>query len=95
MLLLSGLALGIFHSQLGIVGEATKLISMANPNGILAMFLPCLIFESAFKTEWHVFKKLAGQSLILGILSSVVCAASIMLLIKFLLKGGGVLFTIP
>jgi NhaP-type Na+/H+ or K+/H+ antiporter len=70
------------HLKLGVLGESIKLISSASPTGILAIFLPVLIFESSFRTEWHIFKKLAGQSLILGILSSLVSAAFIMLLVK-------------
>lgn len=60
-------------------------MSQVDPNGILAIFLPCLIFESAFKTEWHTFKKLAAQSLILGVLSSLVCASLIMLILKLVI----------
>lgn len=74
--------LGVYHTHLGIIGQATHLITKVDPNGILAIFLPCLIFESAFKTEWHTFKKLAGQSLILGVLSSLVCASLIMIILK-------------
>lgn len=50
LLLLSGIILGVYHSNLGIIGQATYLISQVDPSGILAIFLPILIFESAFKT---------------------------------------------
>ena len=82
---MSGIVLGIYHTNLGIIGQATHLISKVDPNAILAIFLPCLIFESAFKTEWHIFKKLAGQSLIIGVLSSLVGASLIMIIIKLLI----------
>lgn len=72
-------------ADLGIVGQSIELISKANPSGILAIFLPILIFESAFKAEWHVFKKLASQSLIIGILSSVCSATLIMLFLKLVI----------
>jgi NhaP-type Na+/H+ or K+/H+ antiporter len=68
--------------HLGLIGQATHLMSQVDPSGILALFLPCLIFESAFKTEWHTFKKMAGQSLIMGVLSSLVGASLIMLILK-------------
>lgn len=80
----------MYHSQLGMLGESIELISTASPTGILAIFLPVLIFESAFKTEWHIFKKLAAQSLILGILSSIVSAGLIMLLVKLYLDSENV-----
>jgi NhaP-type Na+/H+ or K+/H+ antiporter len=85
MLLISGIFLGIHYEGLGLLGDSIKLISEASPSSILAIFLPVLIFESSFKTEWHIFKKLAGQSLILGILSTLVSATSIMLLVKLFL----------
>lgn len=42
--------LGNYYQHLGLIGQATKLISELNPNGLLAIFLPTLIFESAFKS---------------------------------------------
>ena len=47
---MSGIALGGFHRQLGFVGQSVYLISELNPNGILALFLPTLIFESAYQS---------------------------------------------
>jgi NhaP-type Na+/H+ or K+/H+ antiporter len=85
MLLFSGLALGVYYHHLGVIGRSIELVSKFSPNGVLAIFLPTLIFESAFKTEWHIFKKLATQSLIIGILSSIVGAALIMLAMKLLI----------
>lgn len=75
---------------MGIIGQATHLMSQVNPNAILAIFLPCLIFESAYKTEWHTFKKLAAQSLIMGILSSIVGASLIMVIIKLFIDQNNV-----
>ena len=91
LLLISGIILGIYYKKLGTVGDSIDLISTASPSGILAIFLPVLIFESVFRTEWHIFKKLAGQSLILGILSTLVSASLIMLLVKFYLDSENVL----
>ena len=68
-------------------------MSKVDPNAILSIFLPCLIFESGFKTEWHIFKKLAGQSLIIGVLSSLVGASLIMLIIKLLINSDVFLLT--
>lgn len=72
----------MYSHHLGIIGQATHLISQVHPSAILALFLPCLIFESGFKTEWHTFKKLASQSLVIGVLSSLVGASLIMIIIK-------------
>jgi NhaP-type Na+/H+ or K+/H+ antiporter len=85
LLLISGIVMGLYYHHLSILGEAILLISQAEPHGILAIFLPILIFEGAFKTEWHVFKKFIGQSLIIGVLSSVVGPFLIMLAIKLII----------
>ena len=84
-MLISGILLGMNYEHLGLVGLSIELISKASPEGILAIFLPILIYESAFKTEWHVFKKLAGQSLIMGILSSITSATLIMFFVKLVI----------
>jgi NhaP-type Na+/H+ or K+/H+ antiporter len=31
-----------------------------DPHVMLALFMPALIFESAFKTDWHIFKHSVG-----------------------------------
>lgn len=66
---------------------AAKLVSELNPNGFLAIFLPPLLFESAFKTEWHLFKKQFEQTLILGIpcvlLASLLIMASVKLILNY------------
>jgi NhaP-type Na+/H+ or K+/H+ antiporter len=85
--------LGINFEHLGIIGQATQLISGINPNAILAIFLPCLIFESAFKTEWHTFKKMVGQSLIMGVFSSMVSACLIMVIMKVFIDQNNVVFS--
>jgi len=85
MLLLSGIFLGLYDDNFGILGNSIKLISVTSPSSILAIFLPVLIFDSSFKTEWHIFKKLAGQSLIMGILSTLVSATLVMFMVKLYL----------
>lgn len=90
ILLISGIVLGVTYDSWGLLGEATHLVSKAQPRGILAIFLPCLIFQSAFKTEWHVFKKLASQSLILGVLGSLMNACLVMIFVKTFLDPYGV-----
>jgi len=82
LLLLVGLLAGMFLDELQIFGEATKLALKIEPHGILMIFIPTLIFESAFNADWYIFKKviinmlvLAGPGVIFG-----------MLLLGFILK---------
>ncbi len=81
---MTGIFLGSQHHHLGFVGEATKLISELNPNGILAIFLPTLIFESAFKSEWYMLKKQFGQTIILGVPCVILASFLIMTAIKLI-----------
>jgi NhaP-type Na+/H+ or K+/H+ antiporter len=84
LLIIVGLLLGYYNDHLSFVGQSAKLISEMNPNGIIAIFLPALIFESAFKTEWHMFKKQSGQTLILGIPCAIIGSLIIMFSLKFI-----------
>lgn len=73
------------------MGKSAVLISQLNPNGIIAIFLPALIFESAFRTEWHLFKKTSGQTLILGIPCTILGAIFIMICLKLVAESYGVI----
>ena len=57
MLLGVGILFGVFAEDMGLVGKATLLMVEINPHGFLIIFIPTLIFESAFNADWHVFKK--------------------------------------
>ncbi len=73
MLLVLGMVLGYIRDHLGVIGESTSIIEQLNPHMILMIFIPVLIFESAFNCEWHVFRKsllnivlLAGPGVLWG-----------------------------
>ena len=51
-----GLFLGIYSENLGRIGVAIKVWSQFDPHLLLLIFLPALIFESAFNSDWHIFK---------------------------------------
>lgn len=46
--------------------DAETAWSEIDPHLLLFVFLPALIFESAFNSDWHIFKKLFGQVLIMA-----------------------------
>jgi NhaP-type Na+/H+ or K+/H+ antiporter len=56
MITIFGLVIGIYSKHLGRLGEAIKAWSRIDPHLLLLVFLPALIFESAFKSDWHIFK---------------------------------------
>lgn len=82
LLFLIGVALGYYKDEIGILGDAAEQVSNINPHGILMIFLPPLIFESGFNSDWHIFRKQSKQIFILAFPSVVVCAALIMLSLK-------------
>ena len=51
-----GLILGVYHDKLGILGKGMQKWSEVGPHDLLLIFLPALIFESAFNTDWHIIK---------------------------------------
>jgi NhaP-type Na+/H+ or K+/H+ antiporter len=84
-LFLIGLLVGFFKDSLGMLGEAAEQVSNINPHGILMIFLPPLIFESGFNSDWHIFRKQSKQIFILAFPSVVVSACLIMLSLKLLI----------
>ena len=66
ILLILGILLGYFHSDLGKVGEALLYVSSIDGHALLLIFIPLLIFESAFTSHTHTFIKSIWQILILA-----------------------------
>lgn len=56
MITILGLVFGIYYPSLGRLGKAIEIWSSMDPHLILLIFLPALIFESAFNSDWHIFK---------------------------------------
>ena len=81
-LFLISISLGYFSPYLGIIGESIKEISSIDPRGILLIFLPPLIFESSFNSDWYIFRKQSVQIFILAFPSVLISALFIMLAIK-------------
>lgn len=55
-----GVVLGVcsvkFATSWGRIGKAIVAYSNFDPHLLLLVFLPPLIFESAFNSDWHIFK---------------------------------------
>ena len=82
LLLIFGILMGILDKE-GLAGDGTMHASIniwvhVDPHVLLFCFLPVLIFESAFSTDYHIFSREASQVLTLAIpgviLSSVMTA---------------------
>ncbi|KAL5554424.1 hypothetical protein UlMin_041825 [Ulmus minor] len=79
-LLVLGIALGSIeygtHHRLGKLGDGIRLWANIDPDLLLAVFLPALLFESSFSMEVHQIKRCIAQMIILagpGVLISTFC----------------------
>jgi NhaP-type Na+/H+ or K+/H+ antiporter len=92
MITVLGLLMGIYAKSLGRLGVAIDTWSSMSPHLILLLFLPALIFESAFNSDWHIFKVEMAQVLILAgpmLLGATLLAA---LMMKYILGYEGEAF---
>jgi NhaP-type Na+/H+ or K+/H+ antiporter len=67
MILIAGLIWGLIVEYLGLLGEAGEHWSDINPHTILIIFIPALIYESAFGTDFHMFRRELPSILLLAI----------------------------
>ncbi|QCD83706.1 solute carrier family 9 [Vigna unguiculata] len=84
-LLIIGIALGSIeygtHHRLGKIGDGIRLWSEIDPDLLLAVFLPALLFESSFLMEVHQIKRCLAQMILLagpGVALSTVCLGAVM-----------------
>ena len=56
MITVIGLVFGITSASLGRLGKAIEIWGQIDAHLLLLLFLPALIFESAFNSDWHIFK---------------------------------------
>lgn len=66
MLLAVGIIAGSKVSQLGMLGQSITTMLQIDPEGILMIFIPTLIFESGFNADWYIFKRAIINILILA-----------------------------
>ncbi|EGR30426.1 sodium hydrogen exchanger family protein, putative [Ichthyophthirius multifiliis] len=86
MLFVMGIIVGKLADNMGIIGESINNIKNINPQGILMIFLPILIFESGFNSDWHSFKKQSGQIFLLVFPCVFLSALFILISIKIILQ---------
>lgn len=66
-LLVVGIVLGCYAKELGVMGHAFWLLMQINPHGILMIFIPTIIFESAYNSDPFTIKRQIWQILILAV----------------------------
>ena len=73
MLLIAGIMWGLVDNHLGLIGKSGEIMSRIDPHIILLVFLPALLFESSFSSDYHTFRRefwqilsLAGPGILVG-----------------------------
>ncbi|MEH6648526.1 MAG: cation:proton antiporter [Motiliproteus sp.] len=90
-LLLTGLLIGVFDRSLVLTDSLPQLHTALNqlahidPHLILFLFLPTLIFESAYSLEPHLFKRALSQIALLALPGVLLCALLTAMLVRWLL----------
>jgi len=86
VLLAIGLFLGGMSGKLGTIGDSQELLAGIDPEGILLIFIPILVFESAFNCDWHIFKRSFYQIFLLALPGVVISFLLIAGTMKFILR---------
>ena len=85
LLMLSGIVLRIIGQYFGMLGSAVVTMDGIEAETILLIFLPALIFECAFSTDWYTFRKEIGQILLLATTAVVLSAIQTAVMIRYIL----------
>ena len=85
MLFISGFLLAYFSNRFGFLEAAIEDIYKVDPNHILMIFLPTLIFTSGYNIDWHMFKRQFVQIITLAVPCVIVNAVLIAVSIKVIL----------
>jgi len=73
LVVIAGILMGHYAHDMGVIGHSINIVAGINPHLLLYIFIPVLIFESAYNCHWYVFKKafvnivlLAGPGVLIG-----------------------------
>lgn len=67
MLLAIGLFLSAYIHEFKVFGPATQEFLRIGPYGIILVFIPALVFESAFNSDWYILKKVMKNLFLLSV----------------------------
>ena len=85
MMMLAGVVLRTAGEHIGKLGHAVLVLDNIEAVTILLIFLPALIFECAFSTDWYTFKREIGQILLLATTAVVVSSFQAAVVIRYVL----------
>lgn len=85
LMMLAGVTLRTAGQYIGMLGHAVLVMDNIEAETILLVFLPALIFECAFSTNWYTFKREIGQILLLATTAVVVSSVLTAVVIRYVL----------
>lgn len=97
MLLIIGGIIGYLHDKLWRVGDSMKTVVGLSAHTLLFVFIPPLIFESAYNVDYFIFQKTFFQILTMALPGVAISSILVGLVLKYILRlsmGWGELFTI-
>lgn len=86
---IAGIVIGFITEHLGNWGKGADLVGNIDPHTFFLIFLPPLIFESAFSIDWHIIKMEFVQILILAGPCLVVAAFLTAIVMRWILQYQG------
>jgi len=89
ILAVGGILIGLLTDYMGAWGDGAEHISDIDPHTFLLLFLPPLIFESAFSIDWHIIKTEIIQILILAGPCLVIAAFATAVVMRYVLRYDG------
>ena len=85
LMMLAGVVLRTAGQYIGMIGHAVLVIDNIEAETILLIFLPALIFECAFSTDWYTFRREIGQILLLATTAVVVSSVQAAVIVRYVL----------
>eukprot|EP00467_Chlorarachnion_reptans_P017377 CAMPEP_0114533510 /NCGR_PEP_ID=MMETSP0109-20121206/27289_1 /TAXON_ID=29199 /ORGANISM="Chlorarachnion reptans, Strain CCCM449" /LENGTH=199 /DNA_ID=CAMNT_0001716749 /DNA_START=49 /DNA_END=645 /DNA_ORIENTATION=+ len=89
-MLVSGLVVGGINMEhdLGVYGKAVDAMIDIDAHLFLMIFIPPVIFESAYKSNFHLMRRIAGQALILAVPGVVISLILIAVIARYFFDYG-------
>lgn len=81
-----GIIIGIVHERISHVDDIIRLVNSIEPHTLLVIFIPCLVFESAYNTDGHVMAKSKWQIAILAGPGVIVTAFCVAVFLQYVLR---------
>jgi len=85
LLLLAGILLRTAGYYIGMIGDTVKILDNIEAETIMLLFLPALISECAFQTDWYTFKHEFAQIILLATSAVVVSTIMTAVVVRYIL----------